>query len=54
MVARENLLKLIISSFDYGRDGIARVVLAKALTAAPLVGQYVYFHTAKITVVMSC
>ena len=31
------MLKLILASFDYGKDGIARVILAKALTAAPLV-----------------
>ena len=26
---------MIISSFDYGNDGIARILLSKALTAAP-------------------
>eukprot|EP00794_Sanderia_malayensis_P007811 gene7810-8657_t len=36
IISREYMLKLILSSFDYGRDGIARVILAKALTASPL------------------
>ena len=37
MHSRENMLKLILASFDYAKDGIARVILAKALTASPLV-----------------
>ena len=41
MGARENLIKLIISCFDYGRDGIARVLLSKALSSAPFVSCYV-------------
>ena len=31
------MLKLVLASFDYGKDGIARVILAKGLTASPLV-----------------
>ncbi|XP_051732729.1 rapamycin-insensitive companion of mTOR isoform X1 [Ctenopharyngodon idella] len=31
---QDHLLKLIISTLDYGRDGLARVILSKILTAA--------------------
>lgn len=36
MGSRESLIKLIISCLDYGRDGIARILLTKTLSAAPL------------------
>eukprot|EP00795_Rhopilema_esculentum_P004460 gene4460-20703_t len=42
MKEREKMLKLILASFDYGKDGIARVILAKALTAAPLASSRLY------------
>lgn len=31
---QDHLLKLIISTLDYSRDGLARVILSKILTAA--------------------
>lgn len=37
MSARDSLIKLIISCLDYGRDGIARVLLSKTLSSASLV-----------------
>ncbi|XP_057305998.1 rapamycin-insensitive companion of mTOR-like isoform X2 [Hydractinia symbiolongicarpus] len=36
MAGRDSLVKLITSCFDYGRNGIARVLLSKSLTASPL------------------
>lgn len=36
MSSRDSLIKVIISCFDYGKDGIARILLSKALTSAPL------------------
>ncbi len=31
---QDHLLKLIVSTLDYSRDGLARVILSKILTAA--------------------
>ena len=31
---QDHLLKLTVSSLDYSRDGLARVILSKILTAA--------------------
>ena len=35
--SRDSLIKLIISSLDYSRDGIARILLAKVLSGSPFV-----------------
>ena len=48
MGSRESLIKLIISCLDYGRDGIARILLSKTLSAAPLVSEAIKSYSATL------
>ena len=32
--SHDNYVKLVVSSLDYGKEGMARVILAKALTSS--------------------